>query len=210
MPKFFRAALAIAGLAVAVYGVSNLTGSWLGSPPWWTREARVDRALSWMGQGHEFVAAYWGQTIVIAEPRPGRERWSVALAAAGLALALAAWPRRFVRPCPGESSRPPSFDARRLLFIPSYLAAGVVAAGLAEDWSSVLAAQLGALAPLGPTGSGGVVEVATSLMGRLLVLACVLTPTVKSIRRPGFGWVLVLVPAWFLWFIVGWPQVWRA
>jgi hypothetical protein len=35
VPRPLRLALVVVGLAAVVYGTANLTGGWLGTPPWW-------------------------------------------------------------------------------------------------------------------------------------------------------------------------------
>lgn len=38
MNRPLRLALVVFGLALVVYGMATLTGGWLGTPPWWSRE----------------------------------------------------------------------------------------------------------------------------------------------------------------------------
>ncbi|HEY4229342.1 MAG TPA: hypothetical protein VGO79_04175, partial [Thermoanaerobaculia bacterium] len=39
MRRPLRLSLALVGLSLAVYAGASLTGGWLGTPPWWEKEA---------------------------------------------------------------------------------------------------------------------------------------------------------------------------
>ncbi len=106
MVKPFRIVLVVGGLAVAIYGVASLTGGWLGTPPWWSREIRsavtpsieLPSRQDTVGEDRSEVLVPYDRldpTDLSRELRPGREWISAGVAVAGLALAaFAAWPRR--------------------------------------------------------------------------------------------------------------------
>lgn len=78
MNPALRVGLVVLGAAMAVYGAASLTGGWLGTPPWWPQ---VRDPSGWFRRHPEL----WGE---------GREWIGLSLAIVGLALVLAAWPRR--------------------------------------------------------------------------------------------------------------------
>ncbi len=73
-----RAGLVVLGAAMVVYRVASVTGCWLGMPPWWPQ---VRDPSGWFRRHPEL----WGE---------GREWIGLSLAIVGLALMVAAWPRR--------------------------------------------------------------------------------------------------------------------
>jgi hypothetical protein len=121
-------ALALLGLALALYAVASLTGGWLGEPPWWeasweqvvppTKMNTHSVAVEFRGgPGYVDSSEYdveivkWTPTL----PRPGREVISAVVAALGLALfAWAAWPRLRARSasCPGSHESAGANSAR--------------------------------------------------------------------------------------------------
>jgi hypothetical protein len=88
MPRPLRLALVVLGPVVAVYGASTLTGSWLGTPPWWT--ATVVPVDPSSAPDTHFLAIN-----LRTAPRPGYEWISGAVIAVGVGLvAWGGWPRR--------------------------------------------------------------------------------------------------------------------
>jgi hypothetical protein len=73
----------VLGVAVAVYGLSSLTGMWLGEPPWWTADLGAKR-----------IGADGRGTYHLQVPHPRRKEASAAVVVLGLAMiTFAAWPR---------------------------------------------------------------------------------------------------------------------
>lgn len=69
----FRLSLVVFGLAAIAYGTATLTGRWLGTPPWWEREAEgYNRSLEQLlvGEG----------TLAIPNYVPGDPRWDASIA----------------------------------------------------------------------------------------------------------------------------------
>jgi hypothetical protein len=106
--RHLRLALVVVGFTAAVYGVASLTGTWLGTPPWWEREmssAEEREAIvedvylrhGWAPKSREDPGRW---TVVLdslatAVAKDGRAWISGGVVAVGLGLvAFGAWPRR--------------------------------------------------------------------------------------------------------------------
>jgi hypothetical protein len=185
------------GVAAILYALVSPTG-WLGEPPWWSRTARI------VAHGTEHSGSSRPEPVPRRVPRPGRERYTVALGLGGLAVVIASWWRRPARTTTPGAAR---FDARRLLAIPAHVACVAFLASSVSSWEEVVLSQRGFLAiHEGPN------EPAT--VPRILIAAVMTVGTawvvVSSYRRPRFRWTLALAPLSLNWLLAGYPHVWRS